>query len=120
MIYFMINQTKKSLCQKIETVQYSAALAITIAIKDASHIKLYNELGFYNLLSLNGGSENCVCFIRLKRLVYRNIYSIWYHKGTISTRLGQLRMLRFIAKQMHSNVLISHIPIYNGTNLVCK
>ena len=66
MIYFMINQTKKSLCQKIETVQYSAALAITIAIKDVSQIKLYNELGFYNLLSLNGGSENCL-FYKIKK-----------------------------------------------------
>ena len=35
----------KSLCQKIETIQYNAALAITGAIKGASQIKLYNELG---------------------------------------------------------------------------
>ena len=33
----------KSLCQKIETVQYKAALAITSAIKGTSKIKLYNE-----------------------------------------------------------------------------
>ena len=35
----------KSLCQKIETVQYNAALAVTGAIKGTSQIKLYNELG---------------------------------------------------------------------------
>ena len=35
----------KSFYQKIETVQYSAALAITGAIKGTSQIKLYNELG---------------------------------------------------------------------------
>ena len=35
----------KSFCQKIETVQYNAALAITGAIKGTSQIKLYNGLG---------------------------------------------------------------------------
>ena len=35
----------KSLCQKIETIQYSNALAITSTIKGTSQIKLYNELG---------------------------------------------------------------------------
>ena len=35
----------KSLCQKIKTIQYNAALAITSAIKGTSQIKLYNELG---------------------------------------------------------------------------
>ena len=34
----------KSLCQKIETIQCNAALAITGAIKGTSQIKLYNEL----------------------------------------------------------------------------
>ena len=35
----------KSFCKIIETVQYNAALAITSAIKGASQIKLYIELG---------------------------------------------------------------------------
>ena len=35
--------------QKIETVQYSAALAITSTIKGTSQIKLYNELGLESL-----------------------------------------------------------------------
>ena len=39
----------KSFCQKIETVQYNAALAITGAIKGTSQIKLYNELGLESL-----------------------------------------------------------------------
>ena len=33
------------LCQKIESVQYNAALAITGAIKGTSQMKVYNELG---------------------------------------------------------------------------
>ena len=43
----MINN--KSLCQKIDTVQYNVALAITSAIKGTSKIKLYNELGIESL-----------------------------------------------------------------------
>ena len=39
----------KSLCQKIETVQYNAALAITGATEGTSKIKLYNELGLESL-----------------------------------------------------------------------
>ena len=35
----------KNFCQKIETIQYNAALAITGAIKGTSQTKLYNELG---------------------------------------------------------------------------
>ena len=39
----------KSLCQKIKTVQYIAALVITSAIKGTSQIKLYIELGLESL-----------------------------------------------------------------------
>ena len=39
----------KSLCQKIETIQYNAPLAITGAMKGTSQIKLYNELGLESL-----------------------------------------------------------------------
>ena len=39
----------KSLCQKIETIQYNAALTITCVIKGTSPIKLYNELGLETL-----------------------------------------------------------------------
>ena len=39
----------KSFCQKIETTQYNAALAITGAIKGTSQTKLYYELGLESL-----------------------------------------------------------------------
>ena len=99
----------KSFCQKIETVQYNAALAITGAIKGTSQIKLYNELGLESLEFRRWFRK--LCFIRLKKLVYQNISSIWYQKGTISTTLGQLRTLQhFTAEQMYSNILIFHKP----------
>ena len=39
----------ESLNQKIERIQYNAALAITGAIKGTSQSKLHNELGFESL-----------------------------------------------------------------------
>ena len=38
-----------SFTQKIEKIQYNAALATTGAIKETSHNKLYSELGFESL-----------------------------------------------------------------------
>ena len=39
----------KSFCQKIETVQFNAVLAITSVIKGTSQVKLYNQLGLESL-----------------------------------------------------------------------
>ena len=39
----------ESFCEKIESVQYRAALAITGAIQGTSRDKLYHELGFESL-----------------------------------------------------------------------
>ena len=39
----------ESLCQKIESVQYNAALTVTGAIKGTSQMKLYNGLGLKSL-----------------------------------------------------------------------
>ena len=44
-MYILYDQpNNKSVSQKIETVQYNAALTITGAIKGTSQIKVYNEL----------------------------------------------------------------------------
>ena len=49
-MYILYDQpNNKSFSQKIETVQYNAALAITGAIKGTSQIKVYNELGLESL-----------------------------------------------------------------------
>ena len=42
-------QNNESFTQKIERIQYSAALAITGAIKGTSQSKLHSELGFESL-----------------------------------------------------------------------
>ena len=38
-----------SFCKMIERVQYNAALAVTVAIKGTSQLKIYKELGFESL-----------------------------------------------------------------------
>ena len=63
----------KSFCQKIETVQYNAALAITSAINGTSQIKLHNELGLEPLEFRWWFRKPCL-FIRLKN---------WFTRTTI-------------------------------------
>ena len=41
----------ESFCEKLESVQYKAALAITVAIQGSSREKLYQELGLESLKS---------------------------------------------------------------------
>ena len=52
----------ESFCQKIETVQYNAALSITGAIKGSSREKLYNELGFESLRDRRKLRRLCVLY----------------------------------------------------------
>ena len=57
---------KLNLCNKIETCQYNAALAITGAIKGSSKERLYQELGFKYLSSRRGLRKLCT-FYRILR-----------------------------------------------------
>ena len=76
-MYILYDQpNNKSFSQKIETVQYNAALAITGAIKGISQIKVYNELGLESLEFRRWFRKLFVLYIRFKKLVYQNIYSI--------------------------------------------
>ena len=64
----------KILCQKIQTIPRSAALAIIGTIKATSQIKLYNELGLESLEFRRWFTKLCL-FFKIKKLVYQNIYS---------------------------------------------
>ena len=76
-MYILYDQpNNKSFSQKIETVQYNAALVITGAIKGTSQIKVYNELGLESLEFRRWFRKLFVLYIRFKKLVYQNIYSI--------------------------------------------
>ena len=49
-----------SFCQKIESIQYQAALAITCAIHETSQTKLFNELGIESMKSGNGAGVSVI------------------------------------------------------------
>ena len=53
--------TNDSLCKKLESVQYNAALAITGAIKGTSRVKLYKELGLDSLKLRRKLRHLCTC-----------------------------------------------------------
>ena len=62
-IYDQLNN--ESFCNKLETVQYNAALAITGSIQGTSKVKLYKELGFESLKSRRWFRCLC-CFYEYK------------------------------------------------------
>ena len=55
----------ESFCNKIERVQYNAALAVTGAIRGTSQTKLYNELGLKSLKFRRLMSRLCM-FYKIK------------------------------------------------------
>ena len=62
----------ESLSNKIESVQYKAALAITGAIQGSSQKKLFQELGLEHLHQ-SGGWDDYVYFIRFFIAKFLNI-----------------------------------------------
>ena len=60
--------------QKIESLQYNAALAITDAIRETSREKNYQELGFP--FSKDAGIENYIPFLRYIETNARNTFLI--------------------------------------------
>ena len=107
----------KSSCQKIETIQYNAILAITGAIKGTSQVKVYNELGLDSLAFRRWLRKLCLSYETKKTGLPEYLFNMIPQSTTVS----QLRMLQHSNKeQMYSNILISHVPFWNGTNLICK
>ena len=64
-ISYTINQTNRLFLSKIEAIQYSAALAITIAVNETSRVKLYKELGT-ELLSFHRWFRRLCTFYKIK------------------------------------------------------
>ena len=69
--------------QKLDSIQYNAALAITGAIRGTSKEKLYDELGL-ETLEKEDGTGNCVAFLRFSDINVQSTYSIlfpllWVH-----------------------------------------
>ena len=65
--------------QKIDSIQYNAALAITGAIRGTSREKPYHELGFESLASRRWYHKLC-CFYKVSRLSHLDIYSTLFQQ----------------------------------------
>ena len=50
----------ESFCEKLQSVQYKAALAITSVIQGISHDKIYQELGLKSLKSIRWYKRFCI------------------------------------------------------------
>ena len=82
----------ESFCNKIERVQYNAALAITGAIRGTSQTKLYHELGLESLKFRRWMRRLCMFYkikiLKLPEYLYYLIPNDW---RTYNTRHSKLR-----------------------------
>ena len=62
--------------QKMETIQYNAALAITSVVRDSSREKLYQELGLETLHQRSWYRKRCCFYSILKSQSPKYLYSI--------------------------------------------
>ena len=63
-----------SFINKVESVQYNAALAITGAIKGTSKERMYRELGF-KVLQISDGFAECVHFGKLSQRYISDVFT---------------------------------------------
>ena len=76
-IYEQLNN--KTYTQRIERIQYNAALAVTGAIKGTSQIKLYTELAFESLKFRRFFSKLCT-FFKLKTSTKNDVILLYVLK----------------------------------------
>ena len=107
----------ESFCNKIERVQYNAALAITGAIRGTSQTKLYSELGLESLKFRRWMRRLCM-FHQIKTLkLPEYLYNLISNDHqSYNTQNNILFKLTF-AEQMHLNIHFFPNPFLNGTNL---
>ena len=78
----------ESFCEKLESVQYKTALAITGAIQGSSCEKLYQKLGLESLKSRRWYRRIC-CSYKIMKKKHLIIYLMWFQKVINSLGLGQ-------------------------------
>ena len=108
----------ESFQNKLESVQYNAALAITGAIRGSSREKLYQELGLESLKSRRWYRKLCL-FFKLKKINIPLTYLIWFPKSyqhgipeTITTSL-------YLMLNMNtSETLFSHSLLLSGISSI--
>ena len=97
--------------QKIEKIQYSAALAIAGVVKGTSQDKLTSRLGF-EFLKCSSCLKTAL-FQKLRQIAHQNTYLRLFHKPTISTILACQKVLQhFTADVMFSSTSFSNLQYW--------
>ena len=107
----------ESFTQKIERIQWNAALAITGTIKGTSQNKLYSELGFESLKFRRWFRKLCT-FLKIKTTGKPGRLFDIIQKPIIYTILAYHKMLQHFKELMISGTPFFHLQCQNGTNLI--
>ena len=82
---------------KLESVQYNAALAIAGAIRGSLRERFYQELGLESI-KYGGGIKNCVCFSNLKKKHSSHLFEMILKVLSIQTTKNRSKIPLFNAK----------------------
>ena len=109
----------ESFCNKLESIQYNAALAITGAIRGTSKTKLYKELGLEFLKSRRWFRQLCTFYKIRTYNIPLYTQQTYYPKELIHTILTtQKTSLHFKAEQKLLSFPSSHGLLLNGIDLI--
>ena len=109
----------ESFCNKLESIQYNAALAITGAIQGTSKTKLYKELGLEFLKSRRWFRQLCTFYKIRTYNIPLYTQQTYYPKELIHTILTtQKTSLHFKAEQKLLGFPSSHGLLLNGIDLI--
>ena len=113
----------EAFCNKLESVQYNATLAITQSLGQSMENHKLNPMlnSVLNLSRQDTDSEDCAVFINLNPMGLHHIFFSWYLKNPICiySTCGILRIFeRNIAEQTHLKTPFFHGPLVSGINLI--
>ena len=104
----------ESLFQKIESIQYNTALAITGAIRGTSQTKLYNELGFESLKFRRWLRKLCLFYKIKKTDLLEYLFNIIRQSNHQCNTQSTEDVTTFYCRTDILNILVFHKPYWNG------
>ena len=106
-ILYMVKD-KESFHQKLESIQYNAALAITGAIRGTFREKLYQELGLESLQK-QVGIENGATFLKRVKVNFHVIFPKYFL--VLEDDVTQEMLITFAVSIANTSFSESHFPI---------
>ena len=107
----------ESFCQKLESYQYNAALAITGAIRDTSQTKIYKELGLESLKFRIYFRRLCTFFKIQQSGLPSYLFNLIPQSNIFTTPNNQINWKVFIVEQVFLKILFFLMLLMNGTSL---